>query len=541
MAPSRKRRATPGVPPSPVPSPARTGPRLAVGGGRGPGEPMPAAARSGEIWLALHLPDYVLESLRARDGAAVSGERAGPTAVVDRDEAGRVIRACDAAAMAAGIAPGMSMNSALALCPDLRLQARDAGAERALLERVARLAADFTPRVALEQPDGVLLEVRGSLRLFGGVRALIARLRASLCSAGVGVRIALAPTPLGALWFARAGVEVALRGWEGLPGRLAPLSIACARWPEQSVELLGTMGVRTLGDCLRLPREGLARRLGPALLRTLDRATGRAADPRTRFVPREQFVTRRDLEPEIADTGGLGGAIEPLLGELCGALQARGQGVSAIELRFIHRDLPATRLRLRFAEPVSRVERMSGLLGERLARTDLPAPVRAVRLRSGPPLQVHEATAEIFVRERRNAAGALQLVERLRARLGESAVHGLCVVPEHRPEKNGDILLFSHAPPAPRQAAARKKGECPHFFRPLWLLAEPEPLDGGEAPHYEGRLEIEEGPERIESGWWDGGDVRRDYYVARTPAGVRVWVFRERRPAGRWFLHGVFG
>ena len=86
-----------------------------------------------------------------------------------------------------------------------------------------------------------------------------------------------------------------------------------------------------------------------------------------------------------------------------------------------------------------------------------------------------------------------------------------------------------------------KTGECPHFSRPVWLLAEPQPLEGGERPRYEGLLEIEEGPERIESGWWDGHDVRRDYYVARTPAGARLWIFRERRAPGGWFLHGVFG
>jgi len=80
---------------------------------------------------------------------------------------------------------------------------------------------------------------------------------------------------------------------------------------------------------------------------------------------------------------------------------------------------------------------------------------------------------------------------------------------------------------------ATKIGECPHFSRPVWLLAEPQPLEDA--------LEIEDGPERIESGWWDGHDVRRDYYVARTPAGVRLWIFRERRAPGRWFLHGVFG
>jgi protein ImuB len=144
-----------------------------------------------------------------------------------------------------------------------------------------------------------------------------------------------------------------------------------------------------------------------------------------------------------------------------------------------------------------------------------------------------------------------QLVERLRARLGEAAVHGLCLVPEHRPEAAQAEIETTAVCPAPtgkgRRANApvaggppptRQDGSC---LRPVWLLAEPQPLAGRERPRYEGPLEIEDGPERIESGWWDGRDVRRDYYVARTPAGARVWIFRERRAPGGWFLHGVFG
>jgi protein ImuB len=87
----------------------------------------------------------------------------------------------------------------------------------------------------------------------------------------------------------------------------------------------------------------------------------------------------------------------------------------------------------------------------------------------------------------------------------------------------------------------QKPVNVPYFLRPLWLLADPRPLPGDERPRCDGPLELEEGPERIESGWWDGHDVRRDYYVARDRAGARLWVFRERQDGGRWFLHGVFG
>ena len=214
------------------------------------------------------------------------------------------------------------------------------------------------------------------------------------------------------------------------------------------------MGVRTVGDCLRLPRDGFARRFEPQMLRTLDRAVGRAPDPRAAFVRRERYAARRDLEPEISDTDRLGRALAPLLDELCGYLQARGCAVDALEFRLAHRDAPATRVRLRFAEPTAQAGRMAGLLRERLARVELPEPVRAVRLRSGPLVEAREEAGDLFARDRRGAAGVPQFVERLRARLGADAVHGLRLVPEHRPESAweiGDIPLF-HARSQPSRS-----------------------------------------------------------------------------------------
>jgi protein ImuB len=294
--------------------------------------------------------------------------------------------------------------------------------------------------------------------------------------------------------------------------------------------------VRAVGVCLRLPRDGFTRRFEPQMRLDLDRALGHAPDPHAAFVPGERFAARRDLEPELADTDRLQRACEPLLDELCAFLQARGAGIESLELRLLHRDAPPTRLRLRFAEPVTTTARIAALLRERLARAELPEPVRSVRLRSGPLIEARTQSGDLFALDRQHASAVPQLVERLRARLGEEAVHGLCLVPEHRPE--AAQAESGVAPGGRGQPAKVPDGTCP---RPVWLLAEPQPLAGDEQPRYEGLLEIEEGPERIESGWWDGRDVRRDYYVARTPAGVRVWIFRERRTPRGWFLHGVFG
>jgi protein ImuB len=179
----------------------------------------------------------------------------------------------------------------------------------------------------------------------------------------------------------------------------------------------------------------------------------------------------------------------------------------------------------------------------------LPAPVRTARLRSGPLLEIAETPAALFAGDARGSSAVVsQLIERLRARLGVEAVHGVCLVPEHRPESAWRIVDIdvTQAWKRPRAGAKPAPATTTESPRPLWLLPEPQPLDGAERPRYEGALEIEDGPERIETGWWDGKDVARDYYVARTRAGVRLWIYRERGRAHResrhsWFLHGVFG
>jgi protein ImuB len=516
-----------------------------------PPETLSSSISTPELWLAIHLPQFMLDALRGSvTTASAKSPVAEPIAVVDIDRDGKVVRACNVLAVNMGVTPGMAINSALALAPALQTFARDTHREQLLLESVATLGLElFTPRISLEPPDGLLLEVRGSLRLMGGARRLFERLREELQKAGVSGQLALTPTPLASLWFARVGQEVMLRRRESLPGRLAPLPLAqTTRWPERNVAALATMGVRTIGDCLRLPRDGFARRFEPQMLTMLDRASGRLPDPRPAYHAPGKFSTHRELEPETADLGRLGLAIAPLIDELCAFLRKRGRGVQSIELRLVHRVATATRLRMRFVQPTDQAQRIAELLQERLARLQLPEPVRRVRLRSGPLRELPVETTTLFAHERRESSTAVpQLIERLRARLGDEAVHGVCLMPEHRPESAWRRCGW------PDAAAMKQGAQDPgaDTFRPLWLLAEPQALEtdeDGRFPRYEGALAIEEGPERIESGWWDGKDVARDYYVARDPVGVRLWIYRERGRSSRssrsghgWFLHGVFG
>ena len=485
-------------------------------------------------------------SKRCGDISLFSEKRSVPFVVVDQERGGKVVCACNAAAAADGIGTGMALNSALALQPGLTLRDRDQRRERELLETIAEWAVRYSPRVSLEPPDTVLLEVRGSLRLFGGSRRLLARMRAELRGRARAAALAHADT---------AGVALVRAGGRGAHhrsprGPRGPASVAAARLhalARTQPRTLATMGVRTVGDCLRLPRDGFARRFEPRMLDMLDRALGRRPDPRDGFIPRERFAAERDLEPEIADTAaprrGLRAAARRALCAFCGSVDAacrHSSCGSCIAKR--RRRACDCALWSRWRTP----SRIAALLRERLARLVLPAPVRALRLRSGPLVESREAstsssrwTAANPVRACRNSSSGCGRGSAPRPFMDSAWFRSIARnrpgASRSRPLPAAKTRNRGPASEAEMRAGQRSEG------KPLWLLAEPQLLDGGEQPRFEGALELEEGPERIESGWWDGRDVR----ATTTSRAIRrvcgSGCSAIVHPSGRWFLHGVFG
>ena len=409
------------------------------------------------------------------------------------------------------------------------------------LERLALCAQRFTPRVSLVPPDGLVLEVKGSLHLFNGVEGLSRALASESASLGLKSMVALAPTPLAALVAARVGKPFVVTDLTRLVGQLMPMPLAALRWSEETLERLARMGVRTIGQVLRLPRAGFARRFGTDLLATLDRLTGRSPDLRQRFHARERFRRRRELSYELENHDAILGALAPLFDQLGQFLEARQCGVMKLECLLRHRHAEPTSCVLRLASPVADVRRLTELFGERLSALTLPEPVRSCELRSNSlVLRVLASNSVWPPGEYGGGAGAeaTELIERLRARLGPEAVYGLQVLPGHRPENAWGV----REPVAPRSASAPMAPPWAAFRRPLWLLPVPRPLSERDGlPRRRGPLRLLGEAERIESGWWDGGDIARDYFTAVDLHGVRLWVFRERGAPHRWFLHGVFG
>ncbi len=389
-------------------------------------------------------------------------------------------------------------------------------------------AQQFTSLVSLEPPNALLLEVRGSVQLFGSLARLRALIDARWQELAFEARSAVAPSTLAALWCARAGdhecADTALR----LPGRLARLPIACTAWDADRLHRLRSLGITRLGEVLRLPRAGLARRLGPGAVLDLDIALGRQAEPRRAFVPRERFRQRRDFETEIDQVAYLEKALEPLIAACAQFLRRRQAGIQRLELRLRHRQSPPSRVRMGFASATSEQHRLADVLTQQLSRLELRAPVLGLELISGALQALSGVSRDAFA----GSGGpdtAAELVERLRARLGERCVYGVSTLAEHRPEaawRRVHELQLASLPTGSVSGAA----DMP---RPLWLLDEPQRWPAGDT------LSPQESPERIESGWWDGRGVARDYYRVCAARGVKLWVFQERHTKC-WYLHGVF-
>ena len=487
------------------------------------------------------------------------------------------------------------------------------------LERLGARAQRLTPRVSLAPPDGLLLEVKGSLHLFGGVEGVSLEMADECSRLRMPCRLAIAPTPLAALALARAGLAAeggerpdrarrgATSGRTGvrpglarsrdsaaemsgpaapppgtangtasrdrrspplllaitepaqLVGKLSPLPLAMLRWPQDTLARLARIGVRTIGEALRLPRAGFARRFGTAQLQTLDRLVGRASDLKDRFEVRARFRRRRELLYELESHAALLAVLGPLLEELGYFLEGRQCGVLALECRLWHRTVPPTSCVLRLAAPLADPAQLAVLLGERLSALVLPEPVRACELRSGPLIARVLDSGGLWQPGERGggvAAGAPELIERLRARLGTEAVYGLQVVEDHRPEAAWQVREPGVRSGASQCGGGRRGmmgvpgggedipsgGPTASAASPLWLLPAPRLLrESGGRPRRRGELRLIGEAERIETGWWDGREIARDYYTAVDARGARLWVFREREPPHRWFLHGVFG
>ena len=501
------------------------------------------------------------------------------------------------------IPPGMSLAEGMAVlalahgsraCHMAEVDRDDPAGDRTALVQLARRCRRFAPIVALEdteRPESIHLDVTGTAGFFGGEESLARTAAWTLAAHGIHARVAIADTA-GAAWAATRHVErldrrhappfrrrrrFAVVPPGGQAAMLAALPAGALRLGSDVLAMLREVGIDSIGGVLKLPRKSLASRFPPALAQRLEQFMGTRAEPLAAecgdALP--QAAQAFDFPLSLREVGeeAIAAVLERLVGQCVAPLAARGDGITALQVRFEHHagngvrgPCPPVVIDVGLYRPTVSVRHTIDLVRLRMARVRLPREITGIA--------VHVvAAAPALCRQRTLFSGAGEaaaaevgmLLDRLAGRLGPKAVFEPHVVRDAQPE-HAWVGMPPTPSPAVRGASPRKSGNpdtrlgnslaAPAERRPIHMLPRPVRLDvmavvptvadAGRPPvrfRYGGathEVAAAHGPERIETAWWRGPIVRRDYYVVETTAGARFWVFRRLR-GGDWFLHGMFG
>jgi protein ImuB len=489
------------------------------------------------LWIALFLPDL---SLQVAHRGLIKDL---PLAISVGPSNRPVIFSANNAALHCGVRRAMTIAAARALCAELIVLPREQSKEQHALEQIAAGVYCLTPNTSLNK-QSVLLEVSTTLRLFGGLSALLKRARETLRELGYSVVLGVAPTPLAAWLFAQARAMSAspARRQSGfgcqdlsqLPAHLAELPLTLFDWPRETLDALTSLAVKRVRDVLALPRDGVTKRFGASINADIDKALGRVADPRQWFAPPDKFFTRIELLAETHDAQMLLFPLRRMLSELQQFLQARGAGTDTLTIHFEHGSTLRTPLVINTSDSSRERTRWEVLIRERLDKALLPATVSALSLQVSSWRAYTPINASWLPDRAAQTSAWHALADRLASRLGAAQVFAVRVQDDHRPEFSWARHEFGAAAPQAAVDAVEKN-------RPLWLIEHPRALTLQAARlQYHGDLQFVAGPERIEAGWWDAQPARRDYFIARNPLGELVWVYRDLHDRDKWYLQGLF-
>jgi protein ImuB len=475
-----------------------------------------------------------------------------PVAVLEKQ---RVLVASEAAT-ALGIKPGMGTATARALADDLLLLERDADAEARCLDQLCCWAYSVTPTLYPWRENCLLLEIGSCLKLYGGLEAVLARVREDLARRGYSYQYGLGPTPKSAWLFsikpleshATDSREEALYHRQGsvsgpprgivsdsggdalsLEEKLAPLPLRLLQDFPREVDALAKAGLWTFGDILALPRRALARRCGKAFILHLEQVLGTAEDRCQEFQPPREFSDHYWFGYEVKANQELLPAIELLLQALCRFLRNTQLETRQVAWLLYGIDRKIYRIEVFSSLPQTSWSAWYELTRLKVEQLELSEGLEGVGLASRSLVPGSAASGDLF-QDRGQKEPLHGLLDRLKSRLGLQSVTRIATRDEHLPEFAGYCSLDTRPANVPLE-----NGE----LRPFWLMQEPERLNefNGQ-PCWKGRLELLDGPERIEDNWWDR-PASRDYYIARDGSGQLYWIYRDRLD-NHWYLQGIF-
>lgn len=469
--------------------------------------------------------------------------------VVAAPDHGRMrITAVCPSAQKQGISIGMAVTDARALVANIQVLDDEQQLPQQLLTGLGHWCIRYTPAVAVDLPDGLLLDISGCTHLWGGEEKYVADIQSRLEGFGYTTRIAIAGT-VGAAWalarYGRQPIALVPPGEERTA--LMPLPPAALRLEFAIVERLQKLGLYAISHFINIGRSILRRRFGVGLLDRMDQAFGWKEEP---IKPLQSIVPYQErlpcLEP-IVTRSGIEIALQQLLNTLCERLAKEGKGLRNAVFKTYRVDgerqqieigthLPSQQAGHLFKLFELKIDQIEPALGIELFVLEAPTVENA---RSSQEALWHNSTL--------NDTRLAELLDQLTGKMGKGIVHRYLPDEHYWPERS-----VREAKDLSEKLIGNWRKERP---RPVRLLNNPEPVEvAAPIPDYppmhfrhKGKLHTikkADGPERIESEWWISEGEHRDYYIVEDEAGVRYWLFRLGHYTGdkphRWFLHGFF-
>lgn len=509
-------------------------------------------------YLAAWFPWLPADRLASLETCGVTPEHAAdaPLVLVEKVKGAMRLHAVDPDAARQGLSAGLTLADARARAPVLRVIAAQTEADQAFLARMLDDFDRFSPAIALDPPDGLVLDVTGCAHLFGGEAGLIQAVQSRANRLGLHSRCALASTPQAARALGRFG-----QGGVFLPenerSAIRRLPVAALELEEREDQALRRAGLKRLGDLDDRPRAPLAARFGTVFPARLARVLGDEDVRITSHRPAPPIVADRVFFEPVSADEDVHRVLSDLLEETMTRLEAATLGARAFEAGFYRVDGGVRRIGLKVGRATRDAASVLRLFRERLGAlaTPLDAGFGFDQMRMAAHEVERLASVQSGLEGDADTAGDLGgLIDRLVARLGPEAVLRAKPLGAHIPERAGRWVSAGDASPSPEAWPERDPEDPP--LRPLHLFNPPQPVETlAEAPdghpfRFRWRrvvhnVALAEGPERIAGEWWRApGQRTRDYYRVEDTDGRRFWLFRQGLYGAdeppRWFIHGLF-
>lgn len=458
-----------------------------------------------------------------------------------------VIVAANAEARAKGICIGDVLADARAMVPSLEVQDDVSEVWDKLLRRLAEWCIRFTPVVAEDPPDGLLLDASGCAHLWGGERSYLSAIQEGLRKRGYDVRVGMAETPLVAWGVARYGVDPLIPEGQNTEALLA-LPVEGLRLEAETTDRLRRLGLHKVRQFIGMPRASLRRRFGTQFLRQLDLALGRESVSLEPVIPIEPYREQLPCMDPVLTAPGIEIALRELLSRLCTRLEKEQKGLRTAVFRGYRVDGKWIQVDIATSRPTRSTEHVFNLFEIKLSLLEPGMGIElfvleAPKVEPYMPTQEKMWDASVGLEDIRLS----ELIDRMANRVGAASIRRYLPDEHHWPERSVRPARSLQEEPTTTWPADKQ--------RPLQLLDPPERIEVT-APipdyppmlfRYNGKLHQvtrADGPERIEREWWIEKGQHRDYYCVEDEDGHRYWLFRlgyyDDEQSSEWFMHGFF-